>query len=260
MKRQLVRLGLGLVASAFGSAPAFAHHVTGGRMPATFGEGILSGLGHPVIGLDHLAAVVAVRCLAAAHRSASALAVVFVLAMTGGIALHLHGTAVPAAEILVALTVLALGALMVMRGNMSAGAAVVLFAIVGVIHGYVLGEAIFGAERTPLYAYLIGLAVIQSVIALTAAHVTRSLVRGSSGLSAVRLVGAGIADPHVAGCGISAPSSHGACFSRAGGECSSIWMIRSTLRIYAPKSDALTGKWNPPLVTRVQSAVGLGAQ
>src|SRR6187401_3797779 len=104
---------LTLVAALIAARPALAHHVMGGRMPATFGEGFLSGLGHPVIGLDHLAAVVAVGCLAAAHRSASALAVAFVLAMMGGVALHLHGTAVPAAESLVALTVLALGALMV---------------------------------------------------------------------------------------------------------------------------------------------------
>ena len=193
MNRQLVRLGLALVALASGAAPAVAHHVMGGRMPATFSEGILSGLGHPVIGLDHLAAVVAVGCLAAAHRSASALAIAFVLAMIGGVALHLHGTAVPGAEILVALTVLALGALMALRRDMSAGAALVLFAIVGVIHGYALGESIYGAERAPLYAYLIGLAVIQIAITLAAAHVTRLLVRGSSDLSAVRLVGAGIA-------------------------------------------------------------------
>ena len=193
MKRQLVHLGLGLVASAFGSAPAFAHHVMGGRMPATFGEGILSGLGHPVIGLDHLAAVVAVGCLAAAHRSASLLAVAFVLAMMGGVALHLHGTSVPGAEILVALTVLALGMLMVFYRDMTAGAAVVLFAMVGVIHGYALGESIYGAERTPLYAYLIGLAVIQIGIALAAVHATRALVRGSADLGRVRLVGAGIA-------------------------------------------------------------------
>ena len=193
MNWQLVRLGLGLVASAFGSAPAFAHHVMGGRTPATFGEGLLSGLGHPVIGLDHLAAVIAVGCLAAAHRSASALVIAFVLAMAGGVALHLHGTSVPGAEILVAMTVLALGVLMVLRRDMSATAAVVLFAIVGVIHGYALGESIYGAERTPLYAYLIGLAVIQCAIALAATHVTRSLVRRSSDLSTVRLVGAGIA-------------------------------------------------------------------
>lgn len=193
MNRQLVRLGLGLIASALGSAPAFAHHLMGGRTPATFGEGILSGLGHPVIGLDHLTAVVAVGCLAAAHRSAPALAIAFVLAMVGGVVLHLHGTTVPGAEILVALTVLALGVLIVLHGDMPAGAAVALFAIVGVIHGYALGESIYGAERTPLYAYLIGLAVIQSVIALAAAHVTRGLVRQSPDLSAVRLVGAGIA-------------------------------------------------------------------
>jgi urease accessory protein len=82
---------------------------------------------------------------------------------------------------------------MVVRGNMSAGAAAVLFAMVGVIHGYALGESIYGAERAPLYAYLIGLAVIQGVVALTATHVTRSLAHGSPDLSAVRLAGAGIA-------------------------------------------------------------------
>jgi urease accessory protein len=193
MNRQLIRLGLGLVASAFGSVPAFAHHVMGGRTPATFGEGILSGLGHPVIGLDHLAAVVAVGCLAAAHRSATLLAVAFVLAMMGGVALHVQGAALPGAEILIALTVLVLGVLLALRRNMPAGAAAVLFAIAGVIHGYALGESIYGAERTPLYAYLIGLAVIQSAIALTAAHLTRAAARGSPDLSTVRLVGAGIA-------------------------------------------------------------------
>ena len=33
-----------------------------------------------------------------------------------------------------------------------------------------------------------------------------------------------------------------------------------TMRLYAPKSDALTGKWNPPPVTRVQGPPALMAQ
>jgi hypothetical protein len=33
-----------------------------------------------------------------------------------------------------------------------------------------------------------------------------------------------------------------------------------TMRLYAPKSDALTGKWNPPPVTRAQSVPSFGAQ
>ena len=33
-----------------------------------------------------------------------------------------------------------------------------------------------------------------------------------------------------------------------------------TMRLYAPKSDALTGKWNPPPITRAQGLPGLVAQ
>jgi hypothetical protein len=33
-----------------------------------------------------------------------------------------------------------------------------------------------------------------------------------------------------------------------------------TMRLYAPKFEALTGKWNPPPATRVPTTVGLGAQ
>jgi urease accessory protein len=192
MNRQIQRLGFALIALAFGSAPAFAHHVMGGHKPATFAQGILSGLGHPVIGLDHFAAVVAVGCLAAAYRAAPLLAIAFVLAMMAGVALHLHGATVPGAETLVALTVIALGALMLRQSEMSTGSALVLFAMVGVIHGYALGESIYGAEPTPLYAYLLGLSIIQSAIALAAVKIAQSFVQQSGDLSPLRLVGAGI--------------------------------------------------------------------
>jgi urease accessory protein len=193
MNRQIQRLTFALVALAFDGAPAFAHHLMGGRTPATFAEGILSGLGHPVIGLDHFAAVVAVGCLAAAHRAASALAIAFVVAMMTGVTLHLHGATVTGAEILVALTVIALGTLMLRQREMSTGSALVLFAMVGVIHGYALGESIYGAEPTPLYAYVLGLAFIQSAIALAAATIARDVMRRSGDFSPLRLVGAGIA-------------------------------------------------------------------
>src|SRR5215831_10541374 len=194
MNRQIRRLTLSLIVLAFSSAPAFAHHLMGGHTPATFGEGILSGLGHPVIGLDHFAAVVAVGCLAAAHRVAYALVIAFVLAMMAGVALHLHGATVPGAEILVALSVIALGALMLADRHMPVGAALLLFAVVGAVHGYALGESIYGAEPTPLYAYLLGLAVVQSAIALTATTFARSLIqRRRADRSPLRLVGAGIA-------------------------------------------------------------------
>jgi hypothetical protein len=33
-----------------------------------------------------------------------------------------------------------------------------------------------------------------------------------------------------------------------------------TMRLYGPKSEALTGKWSPPAITRAQGLAGLTAQ
>lgn len=186
----LLLAGLAVLAAA---EPAFAHHVMGGKMPATFAQGLLSGLGHPVIGLDHFAAVVAVGCLAAAHGAGMRLVLGYVLAMMAGVAVHLMGATLPAAELWVAASVIALGIVLLTRRDMSAGAALAVFAAVGLLHGYALGESIYGAEQTPLIAYLIGLAVIQGGIALAALSVARLLTRRMAETAPLRLIGAGIA-------------------------------------------------------------------
>ena len=193
MHKKSLRFSLAAAVLALSAGPAFAHHLMGGRTPASFAEGLLSGLGHPIIGLDHFAAVVAVGCIAAAHRAAPALAIGFIVAMMAGVAVHLQGATVPAAEILVALSVIGLGAIMLRDRTMPAGAALSLFVVVGLLHGYVLGESIFGAEPTPLYAYLLGLAVIQGVVMLIVMWVARKVAQSRTQAATIRLLGAGIA-------------------------------------------------------------------
>jgi urease accessory protein len=193
MNRGIGRFGLAMAALAATAGPASAHHVMGGRMAATFGEGLLSGLAHPIIGLDHFAAVVAVGCLAAGHIAGVRLAVGYVIAMIVGVAVHLQGATLPGSEIMVALSVIALGVALLRQRQMAAGAALALFAAVGILHGYALGESIYGAEPTPLYAYLLGLAAIQSVVALGAMALARMIWRRSDDHSPLRLTGAGIA-------------------------------------------------------------------
>ena len=190
MNAKAIRLVVLAAAIGLLAEPALAHHVMGGKMPATFGDGLLSGLGHPVIGLDHFAAIVAVGCLAAAHRAGVFLALGYVLAMIAGVAAHLQGATVPGGEILVALSVVVLGGILLTQRHLSAAAALALFAVVGLLHGYALGESIYGAEQTPLAAYLIGLAAIQSAVALGALHVARLLAESHT--LRLRLVGAGI--------------------------------------------------------------------
>src|SRR6185369_4068765 len=192
MTGKTARAGLALMALV-ASSPAMAHHVMGGRMPTTFMDGLLSGLGHPVIGIDHFAAVVAVGCIAAAHSAGALLAVGFVAAMIAGVAVHLGGASVPGSEILVALSVILLGVVTLRKQAMPVAPALGLFAAVGLLHGYALGESIYGAEATPLSAYLLGLALIQSAIALAAMSIARMLTQRGGEAATVRLIGAGIA-------------------------------------------------------------------
>ena len=53
------RAALSVISLFLMTASASAHHVMGGKIPTTFAEGFLSGLGHPVIGPDHLAFLLA---------------------------------------------------------------------------------------------------------------------------------------------------------------------------------------------------------
>lgn len=175
MTARLSRAALFSVPLAFAAAPAFAHHMMGGRTPETFMEGLLSGLAHPVIGLDHFAFLAAIGIAVGAFGLNLLLPVVFVAAMAIGVAVHAGGVTVPGAEILVAASVVAAGLMLARARPMPAIAWGALFALAGLFHGYALGESIYGAERAPLAAYLIGLAVVQSVVAIGIALVTRRL-------------------------------------------------------------------------------------
>jgi urease accessory protein len=175
----------------FAADPALAHHAMGGSTPTTFWHGLLSGLGHPVIGLDHLAAVIAVGCLAATQPKGALLAAGYVIAIVIGAAAHIGEATVPNAEIFVALSVVALGLIVFRKQPLRRDVAFALFAAAGLINGYALGETIAGAERTPILAYFIGLAAIQTAIALAVMFGMRMLTaRASLQLLAVRVIGA----------------------------------------------------------------------
>ena len=179
--------------SVFAAAPASAHHVMGGRLPSTFAEGFLSGLGHPVIGADHLAFLVAIGLIVGVQRLPLFLPGLFVVAMAVGVWMHAQAISVFAAEAIVGMSVLLVGILIALGRALPIGAWVAVFVIGGLFHGYEFGESIFGAEATPLAAYLLGLAVIQGALTVGIALVARAIGAWSTPQLAPRLVGAAIA-------------------------------------------------------------------
>lgn len=176
----------------FTLTPASAHHVMDGGLPSTFGQGFLSGLGHPVIGPDHLAFLIAVGIAVGVGGLNLALPLVFVAASALGVGLHVSGMELPGAELIVAASVVAAGFLIARGRSLPLAAWAALFGFAGIAHGYAYGESIFGAEPTPLWAYLLGLVVIQSALATGIAAIARSKSAGVSAM-APRLAGATIA-------------------------------------------------------------------
>jgi urease accessory protein len=177
------------VMSMLAANPAFAHHMMGDGTPSTFAEGLLSGLGHPVIGIAHLAFLVAVGLAVAVAGLDLVMPAIFVTASATGVALHVQAVDIPGAGLLVAASVVVAG-VMVVRGIKSPGSWAALFALGGIFHGYAYGDSILGAETSPLAAYLIGLVVIQSALAIGTAMVMRRRVGDAI---APRLAGAAIA-------------------------------------------------------------------
>jgi len=177
---------------AAGVSLAHAHHVMDYALPATALEGLLSGLGHPVIGIDHLFFIVGAGVLAAQTRRGFLLPFFFVVASISAAGWRAMGAPLELGELWVAGTLVILGAILLAGRNPGWGESAALFVVCGALHGYALAEAIVGAERTPLLAYFAGLTVIQGALALAAWWAATWLNSRRPQLPLSRLVGGAV--------------------------------------------------------------------
>ncbi|MBE9014273.1 HupE/UreJ family protein [Pseudanabaenaceae cyanobacterium LEGE 13415] len=170
------------------ASPAFAHHAMGGRMPSNFIEGFLTGIAHPIIGLDHFAFIIAIGLLAAMKTQGIWIPIAFVLSAMLGTELHVANINVPGVELFVSGSILLFG-LLLMKDRLNTAIVIGLAAVAGVFHGYAYGEAIFGAEMTPLLAYLAGFTTIQLAVSLAAYWIGKAIVIRRSTVNQFRSAG-----------------------------------------------------------------------
>jgi len=124
MNKLLTTAALALLAT-----PAFAHHPLNGMPMETFTHGILSGIGHPVLGFDHLFFVALVG-IAAAFTGRIALAPLgYIAGMLAGLAMILGGIALPGVEVVIAMSLLVMGAIVLSGRKLPIGTAVIQYLI-----------------------------------------------------------------------------------------------------------------------------------
>jgi urease accessory protein len=176
MSDENLRRALSAVALAALPAAAWAHHFMDDALPKTFVEGLLSGLGHPLIGLDHAAFIVACGFFLALIDRGMVGVLILIGGTLAGAAMHLMGTDVPAGEVGVALSVILIGALVIARLKIELIWVAAGLGVAGVLHGHAYAETIFGAEPAPLGAYLIGFSLIQLAVASAAFWIHRRII------------------------------------------------------------------------------------
>ena len=140
-------------------------------------SGLTSGLLHPITGMDHVLAMVAVGLWAAyaGGRSVWLLPVAFVGLMTGGAALAMNGIQLPLVESIILLSVVVLGSMLALGIRLPALPAALLVGAFGVFHGYA-----HGLEITPTasgYTYGLGFATATMALHLGGILLGQRLLR-----------------------------------------------------------------------------------
>ena len=177
----------GLVALSLFS-PAHAHHPfgMGDSTDLSALQGLLSGIGHPLLGPDHLLFLLAIAFIGLQRPRAW---VIPLLAVgLGGSVLSqfipLPDAVAPWAEAMVSISLVVEGLI-----ALTVASTRWLLPLVA-LHGFLLGSTIVGAEPTPLFTYFLGLLIGQGALLLVVSNWSRSLVErlGSKG----QRLGAGI--------------------------------------------------------------------
>ena len=152
--------------------------------------GFLDGLLHPLTGLDHLAAMLAVgfwSALTARRLWTAPLA--FAAMLLAGALLGLAGMELPAVEPMIAASVLVLGLLVALHARLPAVLAAVLVGLFAIFHGVAHGTELAGAAQ--IGAPLLGM--LLTTVALHATGLGLGLAMRHLNTWIPRMAGAGVA-------------------------------------------------------------------
>ena len=93
-----------------------------------------------------------------------------------GTGIHLQSVNLPAAELIISASVLAMGVFLAWENQANLTLLAAIAAIAGIFHGYAYGESIVGAETTALVAYLLGFCGIQLGISAIAFYLGKRII------------------------------------------------------------------------------------
>ncbi|MEI6560373.1 MAG: HupE/UreJ family protein [Rhodospirillaceae bacterium] len=178
-------------ALALGATTAHAHTF------GTTGFGFMEGIAHPISGIDHIMAMVAVGLWASQEggRALWALPATFVSMMTVGALLGVAGVPVPAVELGIAASVLVLGSLIAASARLPLIAAMAIVGACAVMHGHAHGAEMPEAAAPILYGigFVLGTSILHTIGVAVGYWARSSLARVAVRVSGGAIAVAGVA-------------------------------------------------------------------
>lgn len=169
----------GLAAAALLPTLALAH--TGAGTPHAH-DAFFNGLLHPLTGLDHLAAMLALGVWSAlAVRPAWLAPAAFVLLLATGALAGFAGLAVPAVEPMIAVSLLVIGLLLARRQQLPQSVAAALAGAFAFFHGVAHGSELAAGNAIPALA---GMLISTALLHLTGMALGRYVLQRQRALSA----------------------------------------------------------------------------
>lgn len=195
MTSRLCRAGGLALAAALLPTVAFAHTGVGAT------HGVAHGFMHPITGLDHLLAMVAVGILAwqIGGRALWLVPATFATVMAAGGALGVAGVAMPAVEVAIALSVVVLGVAVAAGYRLPVAVATVLVGVFAVFHGHAHGTEMPAGAAGLAYGagFMAGTALLHLAglglgyaVGLAGTRLGPVVTRAAGGV--IALIGAGI--------------------------------------------------------------------
>ncbi len=187
LKRDFSRAPLLLTLMTFSLAtPAFAHTEGG------VAGGFVSGFSHPILGWDHVVAMVAVGLWGAflERRATWLLPVVFPLVMSVGGAMGVVGIPLPAVETGIAASAIVLGCMIAFAVRPPLPVAAIIVGAFAIFHGHAHGTEL--PESSNAIAYSVGFVLSTGMLHLAGIGFG-FLIRYPKGRVAVRVAGGVIA-------------------------------------------------------------------
>jgi len=144
---------------------ALSHHPLNGGIMENFNDGFLSGIGHPILGLDHLMFILGVGFISYFSKRFFNYSFTFVLGTFLGMLSLIFGLYLPFYDVIISVALICLGYILVSKKEYNYKG--LIFSFFGIFHGWAYGAILLDSPSMNLQVlsgYSIGLFLTQLLI------------------------------------------------------------------------------------------------